>query len=172
MEELERRRLQNQLLPGNIAFHSSAMDPLEDDALAALSFLNDCVFEAEAPFVSSVSGVKTERLEGAYWWSNIRKPVQFAAAMETIKQDYRPDVVLEIAPHSALQPIIAQCLEDAPAMACIPTLMRNTDVCLGFQQTLGALFRAGVPLDFAAQYPRPEPVAQRFGASVFRSSRA
>ena len=159
MEELERRRLQNQLLPGNIAFHSSAMDPLEDDALAALSFLNDCVFEAEAPFVSSVSGVKTERLEGAYWWSNIRKPVQFAAAMETIKQDYRPDVVLEIAPHSALQPIIAQCLEDAPAMACIPTLMRNTDVCLGFQQTLGALFRAGVPLDFAAQYPRPEPVA-------------
>ncbi len=159
MEELERRRLQNQLLPGNIAFHSSAMNPLEDDALAALSFLNDCVFETEAPFVSSVSGAKTERLDNAYWWSNIRKPVRFAAAMETIKQDYRPDVVLEIAPHSALQPTIAQCLEDAPATACIPTLMRNTDVCLGFQQTLGALFRAGVPLDFTAQYPRPEPVA-------------
>jgi len=46
-----------------------------------------------------------------------------------------------------------------PAPACIPTLMRDTDVRLGVQEALGALFRAGVALDFAAQYPRPEPIA-------------
>ena len=159
MEELDRRNLQNRLIPGNIAFHSSAMDPIKDDALAALSFLDDCSLDADVPLVSSVTGEQTERLDSAYWWSNIRKPVRFAAAMETIVRDCRADVVLEIAPHSALQPTIAQCLEgSAQEAACIPTLMRDSDVCLGFHAALGALFRTGVELDFAAQYPRPEPV--------------
>ncbi|MDE2756625.1 MAG: acyltransferase domain-containing protein, partial [Acidobacteriota bacterium] len=160
MAELDRRNLQNQLLPGNIAFHSTAMNPIEDDALAALSFLDACDFDAGVPFISSVTGVQTARLDNAYWWSNIRQPVRFAAAMETVRREYRPDVVLEIAPHSALQTTIAQCLEcSVPVPACIPTLMRDSDVCLGFNQALGALFTAGVDLDFAAQYPRPEPVA-------------
>ena len=160
MEELDRRNLQNQLLPGNIAFHSTAMNPVKDDALAALSFLNECDFDADVPFISSVTGVKTERLDNAYWRSNIRRPVLFAAAMDTIQREYRPDVVLEIAPHSALQPAITQCLEgNLRPPVCVPTLMRDTDVCLGFQEALGALFRAGVNLDFPAQFPRPEPIA-------------
>ena len=160
MEELDRRNLQNQLLPGNIAFHSTAMNPVKDDALAVLSFLNECDFDADVPFISSVTGVKTERLDNAYWWSNIRRPVLFAAAMDTIQREYRPDVVLEIAPHSALQPAITQCLEgNLRPPVCVPTLIRDTDVCLGFQEALGALFRAGVNLDFPAQFPRPEPIA-------------
>ena len=159
MEELTRRNLQHQLIPGNIAFHSSAMDLLKDDALSALSFLNDCALDVEVPFISSVTGEKTDRLDSAYWWSNIRQPVQFTAAMKTIKQDYRPDVVLEIAPHSALQPLIAQCLADTlPVPTCIPTLIRDTDVGISFSQALGDLYRIGVKLDFDAQYPRPEPI--------------
>ena len=160
IEELDRRNLQNQLIPGNIAFHSSAMDALKDDALSALSFLNDSASDAEVPLISSVTGEKTERLDSAYWWSNIRRPVQFAAAMKTIKQDYQPDVVLEIAPHGTLQSTIAQCLADTvPAPTYIPTLMKGTDAHISFNQALGALYRVGVKLDFAAQYPRPEPIA-------------
>ena len=160
MEELDRRHLQNRLLQGNIAFHSSAMDPLKDDAQVALSFLDECAFDAEVPLVSSVTGVTTQRLDSAYWWKNIRQTVLFAAAIETVKREYRPDVFLELAPHSALQSTLSQCLEDSvPAPACIPTLIRDTDVCLSFKRALGALFRAGADLDFAAQYPRPEPIA-------------
>ncbi len=160
IEELDRRKWQFQLLPGNIAFHSSAMDPLRDDALADLSFLNGREFNAEVPFVSSVTGSKVERLDADYWWSNIRRTVRFSAAMETVRRDLQPDAVLEIAPHGALQPMIAQCLEGSdPMPACIPTLMRDSDACLGVREALGALFRAGVVLDFAAQYPRPEPIA-------------
>ena len=160
MEELERRNLQNRLIPGNIAFHSSAMDPIKEDALSALSFLQDDRFDSEAPMISSVTGTQIECLDHRYWWSNIRQPVRFAAAMETIMQDYRPDVILEIAPHSALQPTIAQCLESSStAPVCVPTLMRDCDVCLGFQEAVGALFRVGADLDFAARFPRPEPIA-------------
>ena len=160
MAELDRRDLQNRLIPGNIAFHSTAMDPLHGDVIASLSFLNECAFEADVPMVSSVTGDLEHRLDAAYWWSNIREPVRFAAAVETVKRDHRPDVVLEVAPHGALQPLIRQCLEGGESVpACIPTLMKDQDVCLGFQEALGALYRAGVELDFASQYPRPEPIA-------------
>ena len=158
--ELERRGLQNRLIPGNIAFHSTAMDPLRDDVIASLSFLDACAFDAHVPMVSSVTGTATRRLDAEYWWSNIRQPVHFAAAMETVVRDYRPDVVLEIAPHGALQPLIRQCVEGASSVpVCIPTLMKDQDACLGFQETLGALYRNGVELDFASQYPRPKPIA-------------
>ncbi len=159
MVALDRRNLQNSLIPGNIAFHSRAMDAIKDDALGALSFLDDRAFDADVPFVSSVTGAETERLDSAYWWSNIRQPVRFAAAMETVKREHRPGVVLELAPHAALQPIVAQCVEDAASPpASVPTLMRDTDTRLAFHEALGALFRAGVSLDFAAQYPRPDPI--------------
>ena len=161
MAELDRRGLQNRLIPGNIAFHSPAMDPLHDDVMASLAFLDECAFDFDVPFVSSVTGGATGCLDAAYWWSNIREPVRFAAAMETVRRDHRPDVVLEIAPHGALQPLIRQCLEgsaSASAPACIPTLMKDEDVCMGFQKALGALYKAGVALDFASQYPRPRPV--------------
>ena len=159
MAELERRGLQNRLIPGNIAFHSSAMDLLEGDVLDALAFLDNGASEAEAPMVSSVTGNVTRRLDSAYWWSNIRQPVRFGAAMDTIAREYRPDVVLEIAPHSALQPVITQCIEGSPPVpVSVPTLMRDQDARIRFQESLGALFRAGVKLDFAAQYPQPEPL--------------
>ncbi len=38
MAELDRRNLQNQLLAGNITFHSSAMDPIQDNVRQGLSF--------------------------------------------------------------------------------------------------------------------------------------
>ena len=160
MEELDRRNLQHRLIPGNIAFHSRAMDAIEGDAADALAFLDGRAFDVDVPFVSSVTGVGTERLDSAYWWSNIRQPVRFAAAMETVKRDHRPDVVLELAPHSALQPIVAQCMEDlsSPPVS-VPTLMRDQDARIGFLEALSILFTAGVTLDFAAQYPRPEPIA-------------
>ena len=160
MEELDRRHLQNVLLPGNIAFHSTAMEPIRDASLAALSFLDDCGSDPQVPFVSSVTGEVTTRLDSAYWWSNIRQPVRFAVAMETVQRDFRPDAVLEIAPHCSLQPTIAQCLEGSVREpACLPTLVRDSDARIDFQEALGSLFRAGIELDFDAQYPLPEPIS-------------
>ena len=86
--------------------------------------------------------------------------------METLKREHRPDVVLELAPHCALQPVIAQCLQDgsSPPIS-IPTFMRERNSRHCFLESLGALFRAGVALDFASQYPRPQPIAHPCPAS-------
>ena len=160
MEELDRRNLYSRLVPGNIAFHSMAMDPIRDDLLDALSFLDDAAFDADVPMISPVTGMEAGCLDSAYWWSNVRRPVRFAAAMETVRQVFRSNPVLEIAPHSALQTTIKQCFEDAAEPPhTIPTLMRDVDARISFHQTLGRLFCAGVRLDFAAQYPRPKNIA-------------
>ena len=160
MEALDAQNLQNVLLPGNIAFHSAAMDPIEDDFRSAVSYLDAIDFDLDVPFVSTVIGKSATRLDSAYWWSNVRQPVQFAAAMEAVQREYRPDIVLEIAPHCALQPTIAQCFEGfADPPVCTPTLMRDSDGALDFLQSLGALFRSGADLDFSAQYPKPEPIS-------------
>jgi len=160
MDELARRNLFNRLIPGNIAFHSMAMDPIRGDLLDALSFLDEAAFDADVPMISSVTGMEVDRLDGAYWWSNVRRPVRFAAAMESVQQVVRPDLVLEIAPHSALQTTIMQCFEDAAAPPhTIPTLMRDVDARISFHEALGRLYCAGAELDFAAQYPRPKNIA-------------
>ena len=159
MAALERRNLKSVLLAGNIAFHSSAMDPLERDVASEMAFLDTLPFQADVPFISSVTGKVTSRLDSAYWWTNIRQPVRFRLAMGTLLQEYRPDVVLELAPHSALRSAIAQCIQDNASDAVyVPSLLRGEDTGIAFHQTLGELYKAGVHLDFAAQYPRPEPI--------------
>ncbi|MDE0695213.1 MAG: type I polyketide synthase, partial [Boseongicola sp.] len=159
VEELDLRNLQHRLVPGNIAFHSRAMDAIRAEVAGALSFLDERTFDPDVPFISSVTGNHTERLDSAYWWSNIRQPVRFAAAMDAMRRDHRPHAVLEIAPHCALQPVIAQCLADGVSVpTSIATFMRDTDTRVSFLESLGALFRAGVNLDFASRYPHPEPV--------------
>lgn len=160
IEELERHNLQHQLIPGNIAFHSRAMDPIHEDVLASLAFLDEREFDSDVPMISSVTGGRADVLDSAYWWGNIRQPVRFGAALETILRDFRPGVILEVAPHSALQGTIAQCLQSGAAAAvCLPTLMRDSDPGLDFHGSLGRLFQAGIALDFRSQYPRPRPIA-------------
>ena len=157
---LEQRGIQHRLLRGNVAFHSRAMDVIEAGLRASLAFLDARPMTADVPFVSSVTGEVTEKLDAAYWWSNVRCPVRFAAAIDAAARDFRPDVVLEVAPDSALLPSVRQCLDgDAAPPACVPTLTRGADTRLSFHQALGALYREGVPLDFAARYPRVRPVS-------------
>ena len=160
IEVLDGRNIQNTLIPGNIAFHSTAMEAIRDDALEAFSFLDECSFNADIPFISSVTGLETERLDSSYWWSNIRQPVRFAAAIDTVIRSHEPHMVLELAPHCALQPIIQQCLEGSQSpIAAVPTLMRETDERLAIHEALGALYRAGAQIDFESQFPRPVPIA-------------
>ena len=164
IEYLEDHNIQNRLLPGNIAFHSKAMDVIESDVYDALEFLNKKLDEpspaGSIEFVSSVTGASTRQLNAAYWWANMRQAVNFVGAIEHVKKNNLGDLFLEISPHNALQAMVAQCVEDLnPQPLCIPTLMRNTDERLSFNETLGALYQAGVDLDFETQFPRPRSIA-------------
>jgi len=159
MEAMRQRSIVHWLLRGNVAFHSRAMDPIEKPLRESLAFLADRLRPSSAPFVSSVTGQPTEKLDAAYWWSNVRMPVRFRAAVGTAVAELSPTVVIEVAPHSVLLPAIRQCLEDATGPGLVATLRRDTDSRMAFHEALGALFCQGVALDFAAQYPNPRPIS-------------
>jgi acyl transferase domain-containing protein len=160
LARLGQRRVPHRLLRGNIAFHSRAMDVIEADLRASLAYLDGRPPQPEIPLISSVTGQVTQDLDGAYWWSNIRRPVRFMAAVRTAARELGPDVVLEVSPHMALTPAVRQCLagRDRPP-ACVRTLGRDEDPRLAWHQALGALYRAGVPLDFEARYPPVRPAS-------------
>ena len=159
MDELDSRNIQHGLLPGNIAFHSKAMDKIKNDVFDQLSFLDKRSFIFDVPMISSVTGELATTLNSGYWWSNIREKVQFSNAMTTAIGMYDPRCVLEIAPHSSLQPVISQCLEaKRHQVESIPSFERGSDSRTDFGRMLGYLYMSGINLDFNAQYPRPKPI--------------
>ncbi|MEV7629591.1 acyltransferase domain-containing protein [Actinoplanes sp. NPDC089786] len=158
-EALRQRAITHRMLRGNVAFHSRAMDPIEQPLREGLAFLADRLRSPSVPFVSSVTGCPTERLDAAYWWSNVRERVRFRAAVQAAAAELEPNVVIEVAPHSVLLSAVHQCLEESADVARVTTLRRDTDSRAAFHETLGALFRQGVALDFAAQYPNPRSIS-------------
>ena len=158
----QKRKLQHTLLRGNIAFHSSAMDRIKDAILEGMAFLNKGSFRHDVPFVSTVTGKEVDRLDARYWWSNVRQPVRFLDAVETIREHHNPDIYIEISPERALSPMVAQCYELATTSfpITLPTLMRDGDGRRDLLDTLGGLFSAGFVLNYAEQYPRPLPATK------------
>jgi acyl transferase domain-containing protein/NADPH:quinone reductase-like Zn-dependent oxidoreductase/acyl carrier protein/SAM-dependent methyltransferase len=137
------------------AFHSPAMDGLEPDILSLLAGLAPS--EAAIPFVSTVTGEELAgtQLDAAYWWRNVREPVQFENAIRgLVQRDIR--IHLEIGPHPVLRTYIGDCLRDAGVEGrVIPTLTR-TDA--GSSQVTGAFHQAliaGASVDLAKLFPVP-----------------
>ncbi|WP_267887125.1 acyltransferase domain-containing protein, partial [Streptomyces specialis] len=85
------------------AFHSRAMDPIEEPLRAALSRLRPR--PPRAPFVPTVTGgpAPGPRLDAAYWWHNVRRPVLFDQAVASLR-DAGHDLFLSLVPPAALRP--------------------------------------------------------------------
>ncbi|MFF8880696.1 SDR family NAD(P)-dependent oxidoreductase [Streptomyces flaveolus] len=86
----------------NYAFHSYLMGPAERPLRAELDDLRPTA--TRLPFVSTVTGAEIagQKLDADYWWRNLREPVQFEAAVNTlVGQGF--DTFLEISPHPVLR---------------------------------------------------------------------
>ncbi len=129
-------------------FHTAAMDALE----AGLKRdLHDVVaIDGTIPFVSSVTGrcLPSSRLDGRYWWQNVREPVRFDAAVgEAARQGAR--FFIELGPRGLLTKHIEDILKDHPdpTYAC-GTLERHDDDCDPFPAILCKVLVAGAKVDF------------------------
>jgi phthiocerol/phenolphthiocerol synthesis type-I polyketide synthase C len=114
------------LLDIDYAFHSRQMDTIHDVIQQSLSRLNPSSTK-QVTFVSAVTGaaIKGKQLNANYWWQNIRMPVKFADAVDSlIKADCR--VFVEIGPHAILQRYLNECIAATEIEArVLPTLMND-----------------------------------------------
>ncbi|MGH8908049.1 MAG: type I polyketide synthase [Egibacteraceae bacterium] len=140
-------------LPLDYAFHSPRMEPIRGDLLESLDGLQ--AHPAAIRFYSTVTGgeLAGPQLDAAYWWDNIRRPVEFSSAIEgLIKDNFM--VFLEIGPHPVLSSYVAECGGDQEQQArSLPSLRRKKDERATLLGSLGALYTLGCTPDWSQLDP-------------------
>ncbi|WP_274918095.1 type I polyketide synthase [Streptomyces sp. WZ-12] len=136
------------------AFHSAAMDVLREPLLRSLDDLAPSA--TDLPLFSTVTARRIDgtELDAAYWWRNVREPVQFGPAIEAA-MDHGADVFLEIGPHPVLQTYLRRSTgrRRAGAVAVVPTLRRATGGDQAVRRAVEAAMVAGADLDWTPYFP-------------------
>ncbi|XP_044534871.1 mycocerosic acid synthase-like [Gracilinanus agilis] len=132
------------------AYHSHMMDPIIPDITESIKGL--VRQEPEVEIVSTVTGERASAEDfttGKYWARNIREPVAFTRAIQTLAQGRENAIFLEIAPKQVLQRNIKETLGKQSVV--LPALQAEKDY-----ETLFALvknlFESGYNLNWPQFY--------------------
>ncbi|KAK2595361.1 hypothetical protein QQS21_006897 [Conoideocrella luteorostrata] len=153
--ELEKQGTFNRKLRVDVAYHSPHMALVADDYLNAIKDITPQACRPDVAFYSSLIGKynDTEELGASYWVNNLVKPVLFSPALQDMYKNDKPDILIEIGPHSALEGPIKQILRSISAQAAgdvkyFPTLIRNQNSATALLDLAGKLFLHGQPIRF------------------------
>jgi acyl transferase domain-containing protein/acyl carrier protein len=149
---LESQGVKTKPLAVSHAFHSPLMQPM----IAAFRQVAAGITYTfpKIDLISNLTGelVVEEIATPDYWCDHILKPVMFAASMATLA-DRGYDVLLEIGPKPILLGMGRQCLPDDESAKekrlWLPSLRSGQDDWQTLLQSLGALYRRGVTVDWA-----------------------
>jgi myxalamid-type polyketide synthase MxaC len=152
LEMLGRQNIFCRRLKVDYAFHSSQTEPCSREMQRAVEDLSPQ--PPRIPILSTVTGRAAEEDDygPAYWTENIRRPVQFAAAVDAlIEKGHRTFV--EIGPHPVLSVSINQCLEHRgiPGRA-LASLQREREERPALLESLGALYTEGRSVEWRGLY--------------------
>lgn len=145
------------LVPGDVPYHSRAMDPLEAEVRTSLAGLAPGA--PSIPLYSTVTGGPvpqdgSEPHDAEYWWRNIRRPVLFGAAADALLADGAA-TFLEIGPTAVLGRAIAEAASArGRTVTTTASLRRDGDDAESFATALADLWVRGVDVDFSPLAPR------------------
>lgn len=137
-----------------VAGHSPDMEPLMSELER---YSGDIPNRPPAiPIVSTVNGGPADKLafDGAYWSRNLREPVRFQSAMETLLgQGFR--VFLELGPNPTLINAVSQTADHTGLdVKTLYSLRRDSGERETILAAAGALHTLGFEINFARLYPR------------------
>jgi acyl transferase domain-containing protein/NAD(P)-dependent dehydrogenase (short-subunit alcohol dehydrogenase family)/acyl carrier protein len=139
----------NKMLTVEVAYHSYQMDPLEGELRRSLGSVH--ASKASLPLYSTVTGTAMtgEEFGCDYWWQNVRQPVRFAKAAQTIVNDGYT-IFVEVGPHPVLRTNLSECLTAADKQGFIlPSLRRAEPEVAGMLNSLGTLHTLGCTLNWS-----------------------
>ncbi|MFJ8313526.1 MULTISPECIES: SDR family NAD(P)-dependent oxidoreductase [unclassified Streptomyces] len=154
-EELTARGVFFHPLDLDHAFHSRAMDTVEEPLRASLAQLRPR--QPSLPFVSTVTGTllsADQRLDATYWWHNVRRPVLFGAAMDTLLH-LGADILVDVGPHAVLSPYLKRLAPPrrGRTLAVIRTCTRRGDGPDAVRGAVAHAVAAGAQYDAQALFP-------------------
>ncbi|WP_394843019.1 type I polyketide synthase [Pendulispora brunnea] len=149
LRALEARGVRCKKLAVAYAFHSPQMDALQGELVRELHGLRP-----KAPrvaFHSTVTGQRERDAVGTaeYWAKNMRERVRFAEAIASTHAEGASNAFLELGPHPALTPYIA----DAPTAFC---MRRGQDDRRGLLSAVASLYVHGIEPDWSRLAPRAD----------------
>ena len=153
-QALHREGVRPHVLDGSYAFHSPQMEPFQAELAEGLRGLAPRA--ASVPILSTVTGEACagEQFGGAYFARNIREPVRFSDAIDSLIQTGHTTFV-EVGPHPVLSHAIRQCLAYRDKEGTVlASLRRQQDEPATLLQSLGSLYVAGVPVSWSNLYPQ------------------
>ncbi|MFM9607115.1 SDR family NAD(P)-dependent oxidoreductase [Streptomyces niveiscabiei] len=149
------------MLDLDYAFHSRFMDPLRESLRTALAGLRPG--RPAIPFASTVTGLLCDDddvLDAAYWWRNVREPVRFAGAVESVLIE-GCDLLVEIGPHPVLATYLKRlAASSASPAAVVATCRRQADGPAAVRDAIARLLASGAPVDRTAFFPQPRRVVE------------
>jgi acyl transferase domain-containing protein len=140
-------------MPVNYAFHSAQMQPYSEELVRLLGRVE--TRSGAIPILSTVLGrmVSGEELTAEYWGRNIRRAVQFAAAVEAAAAMGLRTFV-EVGPHPVLLAPAEESLEGRGALF-ISSLRRGEGERTAMLTSLASLHAAGHRVAWETVYPEP-----------------
>ncbi|UJP00236.1 MAG: SDR family NAD(P)-dependent oxidoreductase [Nitrosomonas sp.] len=138
----------NRFLQVEVPYHSHYMEDLKPEVREKLADLKPAL--PVLTLYSTVTGdlVNEVAYDAEYWCDNIREPVYFAKALESLLRDgYR--VFLEVGPHPVLSTAIKECCRTQNiAPVTFASMKRGTPERRTVQLALAGLYTAGCAIDW------------------------
>ncbi len=147
-EQLTVEGIFNRRLEVEVPYHSPMMQPIMDPLREALGSIQPNL--PSVALFSTVTGMRvTERTYGAdYWPMNVRQPVMFAAAIESLLNEGFTHFV-EVGPHPVLATSLADCIRTVgKECRTLHTLRRNQPEQISLERAIMSIHASGGAIDW------------------------
>ncbi|MFE6740451.1 type I polyketide synthase [Streptomyces tubercidicus] len=153
------------------ASHSAHVESIREELLEVLGPVVPC--PAEVPFFSTVTGewLDTAGMDAEYWYTNLRRTVEFAPAVEALVAAGHRTFV-EVSPHPVLTVPLQETAEAVGAEAVVTGTLRRDDGGLSRLYTsLGELYVHGVDVDWFPAFADRRPNRVELPTYAFQRKR-
>ncbi|MEV5873283.1 acyltransferase domain-containing protein [Streptomyces sp. NPDC052101] len=149
VEKMKAEGVQARRIPVDYASHSAQVARVRDQVLEALSDVRPKT--STLPFYSTLAGeiIDTARLNGEYWYTNLREKVLFETAVRQLAEDgFR--VFIEMSPHPVLTVPVQEIVEDVGDAVVLSSSRRDRGEVEAVLGSLAQLHVRGGTVDWDA----------------------
>ncbi|KUM99149.1 acyl transferase [Streptomyces yokosukanensis] len=151
VEKMKADGAQARRISVDYASHSHQVARVRDQVIGSLSDVGPKT--STLPFYSTLYGesIDTARLNGDYWYTNLREKVLFATSVRRLAEDgFR--VFVEMSPHPVLTVPVQEMVEDVDDAVVLSSARRDRDEVEAVLGSLAHLHVRGGSVDFGALF--------------------
>jgi acyl transferase domain-containing protein len=159
LEQLSADGLWVRRIPVDYPSHTPAVERLQARLHSDLATIQP--HTSSIPFYSTTTAqqLNTATLDAAYWYRNLREPVQFAPAIQALLND-GANLFIETSPHPVLTVAVAETIEQHNSSAAtIATLRRHDGGPNRFSTALADAHTHGAPINWNTTFTNAQRVA-------------